>query len=97
LGSSAPAFSRFGTAPQETQTYEFTWNGSAWQRTTLGTGANGGVKVQSIPAGARADNLVRIYAAAADGGVDEFSWTGSIWQTQRLGGRNSLPVWARST
>jgi hypothetical protein len=65
--------------------YEFTWNGSSWQKASIGNAGVAGVKVQSIPAAARADDWLRIYAASSDGGVDEYTWTGSAWQTLRLG------------
>ena len=69
----------------DSNVYELTWTGSTWQQVSIGNAGSSGVKVQSIPAKARSDNLVRIYASAADGGVYEYTWTGSVWQTMSLG------------
>jgi beta-lactam-binding protein with PASTA domain len=73
------------TPSGDSNVYEFTWTGATWQRVSIGNAGVGGVKVQSIPAKAKRDDLVRIYGASADGGVDEYTWTGSAWQTVRLG------------
>ena len=64
--------------------YEFSWDGSTWTRTHVGTVTDGRSALGVCVADGRNDGVIRVYAADSDwenhvGSIYEYTWTGSEW------------------